>query len=326
MVRSSGLLVTSALGMMMFATVAAQRDPIPEPLTPEDRRAIEQLSATYARALGLCRADEYAQVFTADGFYSSSEFTGAAHRQMYGPNGGKIVRAEMTRFVMSEPQCASADRPKTPREAPSTIAIVPSPAGAMATIPLPNGARYEDVYVKTPDGWRIKSREHVRAGQQAFSARPTKTSANPAPLTALDYIEIQQLVARYAWANDTCGNNGYDYADLYTPDGWFGSSRNGKLGSKSQGREKLAEAAGGGSRGCKKLERPEGLWIHDIVNLVIDPSPEGAVGKSRLVYPSLRGVSFDAEHAGHVGGYEYVFVRTAQGWRFRSVIHNMDGK
>jgi hypothetical protein len=37
-------------------------------------------------------------------------------------------------------------------------------------------------------------------------------------------------------------------------------------------------------------------------------------------------VSFDAEHAGHVGRYEYVFVKTDRGWKFQSVIHNMDGK
>ena len=40
-------------------------------------------------------------------------------------------------------------------------------------------------------------------------------------LTALDYIEIQQLANRYAQAIDSCSNNGYDYADLYTPDGEF---------------------------------------------------------------------------------------------------------
>jgi hypothetical protein len=32
-------------------------------------------------------------------------------------------------------------------------------------------------------------------------------------------LEIQQLVAKYARAIDTCSNNGYDYADLFTPDG-----------------------------------------------------------------------------------------------------------
>jgi hypothetical protein len=32
------------------------------------------------------------------------------------------------------------------------------------------------------------------------------------PLTAMDYIEIRQLVNRYAFALDTGSNNGYDYA------------------------------------------------------------------------------------------------------------------
>ena len=43
----------------------------------------------------------------------------------------------------------------------------------------------------------------------------------PMKLTAMDYIEIEQLVAKYSRALDTCANNGYDYADLYTPDGVF---------------------------------------------------------------------------------------------------------
>jgi SnoaL-like domain len=139
-------------------------------LTAKDETAIRDLSARYARALGLCRADDYAAVFTTDGFYSSSEFTGGKHREMYGPNGGKIPRSDMSRFVMSEPQCMS-DAPKTPRNPPPNIAIRPSSGGATASIPLPNGDRYEDIYVKTAAGWRIRSREHVRVGQEAFSTR-----------------------------------------------------------------------------------------------------------------------------------------------------------
>lgn len=157
----------------------------------------------------------------------------------------------------------------------------------------------------------------VRAQQQRPHDAPAGT------LTAMDYAEIRNLVAKYARAIDTCSNNGYDYADLYTADGWFNSSRAGELGTQYRGRERLAEAAGGGVRGCKKLQRPGGLWIHAIVNVVIEPSAEGATATSDLVYPSLRGVDFDAEHAGHVGGYEYVLVRTPQGWRFKSVVHVM---
>ena len=49
----------------------------------------------------------------------------------------------------------------------------------------------------------------------AFSSGAHAQSApKPGELTAQDYIEIQQLIAKYARAIDTCSNNGYDYADL----------------------------------------------------------------------------------------------------------------
>src|SRR5215472_7328474 len=140
-------------------------------------------------------------------------------------------------------------------------------------------------------------------------------------LTALDYIEIQQLVNQYAFAIDTCSNNGYDYADLYTPDGvfyWGVGAR------KSVGREQLAEAAGGGKNGCQKLQRatPEKpLATHTTVNLIIEPSAEGAIGKSYLVYPGDLGLHSDPTHSGHVGGYQDVYVKTSNGWRFKSRLH-----
>src|SRR5262245_60291761 len=86
-------------------------------------------------------------------------------------------------------------------------------------------------------------------GIVALAAAP-RGATKAATLTALDYIEIQQLVNRYAFAIDNCSSNGYDYADLYTPDGvfyWGVGTR------KSVGREELAEAAGGGKNGCQKL-------------------------------------------------------------------------
>ncbi len=51
-------------------------------------------------------------------------------------------------------------------------------------------------------------------------------------LTAADYVEIQQLVARYGYAVDTHADNGFAYADLFTADGMFG---------KTKGRDALAE-------------------------------------------------------------------------------------
>ena len=141
------------------------------------------------------------------------------------------------------------------------------------------------------------------------------------PLTAQDYIDIQQLLHRYAFALDTCSNNGYDYADLYTPDGVFYW---GVGGRKSAGREELAEAAGGGKQGCRKLKtanRENPIQTHVTLNAVIEPSPEGAIGKSYLVYPGVQGITGDGTHNGHVGGYQDVYVKTAQGWRFKKRIH-----
>ena len=157
-------------------------------------------------------------------------------------------------------------------------------------------------------------------GAVRMNAQDKGRAAAPT-LTALDYIEIQQLVNRYAFAIDTCSNNGYDYADLYTPDGIFYYGINTRT---AVGRDQLAEAAGGGRLGCKKLqaatpEKP--LQTHVTVNLVIEPSPDGATGKSYLVYPGVRGIGADPDHSGHVGGYQDLYVRTQQGWRIKKRIH-----
>ena len=141
------------------------------------------------------------------------------------------------------------------------------------------------------------------------------------PLTAQDYIDIQQLLNRYAFALDTCSNNGYDYADLYTPDGIFYWGIGGR---KSVGREQLAEAAGGGKQGCqrqKAANRENPIQTHMTANAIIEPSPEGAIGRSYLVYPGVQGISGDGTHNGHVGGYQDLYVKTDKGWRFKRRIH-----
>jgi hypothetical protein len=159
----------------------------------------------------------------------------------------------------------------------------------------------------------------VGAASMVALGQPKRAQA--AALTALDYVEIQQLVNKYAFAIDSCSNNGYDYADLYTPDGAFYWGVGARV---SRGREQLAEAAGGGRNGCQKLrqatpEKP--VQTHTTVNLVIEPSPEGAIGKSYLVYPGVEGLAGDPTHSGHVGGYQDVYVKTPSGWRFKSRLH-----
>src|SRR4030095_9107050 len=107
-------------------------------------------------------------------------------------------------------------------------------------------------------------------------------------LTATDYAEIQQLSARYGQAIDSCADNGYEYARLYTPDGVFvdmwSAAGIKQGGTRWQGREKLREIASGanfGGPGCTST-RFNGSVSHLILNLVITPSPEGARGNSYL--------------------------------------------
>jgi hypothetical protein len=141
----------------------------------------------------------------------------------------------------------------------------------------------------------------------------------PMQLTALDYFEIGQLVAKYAKYIDTCSNNGYDYADLYTPDGAFIPDVPGQKVAPFVGRERLAEASGGGSRGCKNVG-----WIkqgvrHIYVNHIITPTPEGAVGTVDMLMIGLGGDPNKIEHDGY---YEDTYVKTAQGWRFKQRLHH----
>ncbi len=149
-------------------------------------------------------------------------------------------------------------------------------------------------------------------------------SAKEPTLTALDYDEIIQLTNKYAYGIDTCSNNGYDYADVFTPDGVFidkNSDEGFKQGGRvlAKGREALATLIGGGSRGCKAPMIWTG-WSHIMTNHVITPAPEGAHGRIYLLQMGIKGPGSIERH----GGYEDVYVKTAMGWRIKSRTHVRD--
>jgi hypothetical protein len=146
-------------------------------------------------------------------------------------------------------------------------------------------------------------------------------SAKEPSLTALDYQEIIQLTNKYAYGIDTCSNNGYDYADVFTLDGVFidkntdeGVKQGGRVLAK--GRDALATLIGGGSRGCKTKMIWTG-WSHIMANQVITPSTDGANGRIYLLQMGIKGPGSIERH----GGYEDVYVKTAMGWRIKSRTH-----
>ena len=122
-------------------------------------------------------------------------------------------------------------------------------------------------------------------------------------LSAADYIEIQQLVARYSYAVDTHADNGYAYADLFTTDGTFGNTK---------GREALAELA----RTTQKDRGGLAYTRHFLTNVIIYPTPEGARGSQYLM-------ALDVSEGGksssivHGGRYDDVYVKTPAGWRIK---------
>ena len=150
-----------------------------------------------------------------------------------------------------------------------------------------------------------------------------RAQSAPTPLTALDYFEIQQLVAKYARAIDTCSNNGYDYADLFTADGTFASEQGGKSVDHAQGREKLAEVSGGGSRGCKNVGWIQQGVKHIYTNHIITPSAEGATGTVDML---MIGLGSDPYRIRHEGYYEDTYRRTPQGWRFKRRLHHVPSR
>jgi hypothetical protein len=154
------------------------------------------------------------------------------------------------------------------------------------------------------------------------NAQQSASSSGATTLAPQDYIAIQQLAARYAFAIDTCTNGGADFADLFVDDGEFSVSQDwGVAGNRPvKGRAALIDAAGGdGKGGCKDPKTQMGYGIsHIVVNHVIMPSRDGATGKSYIL---AIGVGGDPTTIERQGGYEDVYVKTSQGWRFKSRIH-----
>ena len=129
-------------------------------------------------------------------------------------------------------------------------------------------------------------------------------------LTALDQIEIQQLVWKYAYALDTGADNGYAYADLFTADATFTGMNQGPKGRSYKGREALAALARGGKRGP--------LYVsHFSTGVLIEQTPQGAKGKVYvlIVDPAEGGRAGAITNGGH---YQDEYVKTAAGWRFKS--------
>lgn len=123
-------------------------------------------------------------------------------------------------------------------------------------------------------------------------------------LTADDYVEIQQLYARYNNAIDSGDAEGY--AATFTPDGVFNTfnGHDALVGFIHNWHDKM----GGATR------------RHWNSNLTITPTAEGAAGS---VYLLLVDVGVRPPSVFAAAKYEDQLVKTSDGWRFKKrVTHN----
>jgi hypothetical protein len=149
------VLCVHSIVVLLFSLSATGQSP--KVVTDQDRAEIQSLVTGYARALGSCAANEYADLFAPDTGYFASGFRG----QVSG-------RERLIAMVQSERQCINpsaatqAARPNGP-----TVVLNITPAGVYGIADLGAAGRYEDEYVRTPKGWRFASRTVIIPAEQA---------------------------------------------------------------------------------------------------------------------------------------------------------------
>ena len=228
----------------------------------------------------------------------------------------------------------------------SNIVIGPHPEGAQlfrytlvyrvdnsgAPVAISTAGTLQEVWVKTPEGWFMKTRYNRSAGGTSplefprFEGRPVAPPSPPRParaaaqsgrrgapegagkpsLSALDYIEIEML---YGWNNialDSAAEKGEMFARTFTADGSLQAD-----GRTVTGRKSLAEFAAGGAPALKR-------WLS---NLYVEPSADGAIGWAYIVtidgFTAPGGTPAKATLQTGVL-YRDALVKTPDGWRFKS--------
>jgi hypothetical protein len=285
-------------------------------LTATDYLEIERLVASYGHALdsGYGKGENgeaYAGLYTAD-----ASFAGATgHDQLVRlgqiqPRGPDFVRHYLTNHVI-EPMTGGA-------RGKEYLAVIDNGENGKAST-LFLGGHYEDTYVKTPDGWRIKTRQLFRpqsgpqppsAATAASAAQVAGTAAVASPassLSASDILEIQQLIARSAYTLDTAADRGAAYAQLFITDGAFTTKT--ARPSEIKGRSQLAAFAVG------DLTHRGPAFVRDyLTNYLIQPSRGGATGRVYVVWIEVgeNGNPGVIQGGGH---YEDEYVKTREGWR-----------
>lgn len=135
-------------------------------LSLEDRQQIQELYTSYAQLIDAGEAEKWAQLFTPDGIFSARSGAEAAVRESRGT-------AELVSWCREHYRRNYGERKL--RHGAYSIVLKETENGASGTAyaivlivgdgrpaAIRNTARYEDEFVKGPDGWRFQSRRITR--------------------------------------------------------------------------------------------------------------------------------------------------------------------
>ena len=300
-------------------------------LTAMDYIQIKQLANRFAFAhdTGADNGCELANLFTADGEFEPDHVKGRdklaalARLAKHGPLRTSLYT--MNHLIEPSPEGARGKQYVIEIQHDDIIPAVPpgesqwnlvgQKRGSVTTV----GGHYEDIYVKTTDGWRFKRREFVPS-QRGMQPVPVDFKAPvlaPGPacgpakkpsvgsLTAMDYLGIERVVASYGHALDNGygkGENAEAYAGLYTRDASFG---------RTIGHDDLALLG--------SVQPHSATYVrHYLTNHVIEGTSDGgAKGKQYLVVIDIS----EGGQPGTIflgGHYEDVYAKTADGWRIKT--------
>jgi len=315
------LLGVCGAGIVTMSAVSGQQNRVAATLTALDYVQIQQLvvKAQYGLYSGAQEGRMYSGVFAPDGTFDGQ--TGTAALTAYAKGGRPGVRSLVTNVLIT-PTAQGASG----RHYEFLLRFLKDQNEPVA---LDTTGRYDDDFVKTPAGWRIRKRiflpgmltsEATKAAVPAAPAdanvqrpavpaavplsRPPKTTFT-STLTPLDYVQIQNLVASYGQALDNGLNNddnGEAYASLFASDGVFGRPY-------TTGADALKALA--------RTQPHNRRYVrHFLTNIVIEPSPEGAVGRQYVIIidQAENGRPSRVLGAGH---YEDIYVKTPAGWKFK---------
>ena len=140
------------------------------------------------------QAEQYADLFATPGGYFAS-----------GPRGEVREREDLIEMTMGYDRCKPGLRRRSrgtqprpggrARRLPAPV-IEAAPEGAKAhIINSRGGGYYDDVYVKTPKGWRFKSRKVISDDEVAAGTR-SRTSSRSGELAGDDHGHYEDLYGR----------------------------------------------------------------------------------------------------------------------------------